>query len=307
VSLACVFDGKPPFVMIFYVGHTMPAAPDFPPAPDKVTPKRALISLSDKTGLEDAAKALAAAGVEIISTGGTKAAIAKMGIDVKDVADITGFPEMMDGRVKTLHPMVHGALLAYRDAPDHATALVEHDITPIDIVWIDLYPFEKTVAEGGAFEAAIENIDIGGPAMIRSSAKNHPYVAICVDKDGMDLVIAAITADGSTDLALRKSLAAKAFARTAAYDSAVSTWFATQLGDDRFAKPLVLSAYKPCAMVKTRTNPPPFIRRAMSGLGLPMPSSFKVKSSAIIMLPIRMRPSSLLPNLTLQSRLLVSS
>ena len=210
----------------------MPAAPDFPPAPDFVTPKRALISLSDKTGLVEAAQALHAAGVTILSTGGTKAAIAKAGIPVTDVSDVTGFPEMMDGRVKTLHPKVHGALLAYRDAPDHAQALKDHAIAPIDIVWIDLYPFENTVAAGGAFEAAIENIDIGGPAMIRSSAKNHPYVSVCVDKAGMDEVLAAIAADGHTTLALRKSLAARAFARTASYDAAVSTWFAGQLGDE---------------------------------------------------------------------------
>jgi len=209
----------------------MPAAPDFPPAADLVTPKRALISLSDKTGLIEAAQALAAAGVELLSTGGTKAALQKAGIAVKDVADITGFPEMMDGRVKTLHPKVHGALLAYRDAPEHAQALKDHDIQPIDIVWIDLYPFEKTVAAGGAFEAAIENVDIGGPAMIRSSAKNHPYVSICVDKAGMDEVLAAIAETGATSLALRKALAARAFARTAAYDSAVSAWFAGQLDD----------------------------------------------------------------------------
>ena len=210
----------------------MPAAPDFPPAPDRVIPKRALISLSDKTGLVEAARALHAAGIDILSTGGTKAAIHQAGIPVTDVSDVTGFPEMMDGRVKTLHPKVHGALLAYRDAPEHAQALREHDITPIDIVWIDLYPFEKTVEGGGAFEAAIENIDIGGPAMIRSSAKNHPYVAICVDKAAMDAVLAAITADGATTLDLRKTLAAKAFARTASYDAAVSTWFAGQLGDE---------------------------------------------------------------------------
>ena len=209
----------------------MPAAPDFPPAADLVTPRRALISLSDKTGLVEAAQALVAAGVELISTGGTRAAIHKAGLPVKDVADMTGFPEMMDGRVKTLHPMVHGALLAYRDAPEHAKALSEHNIAPIDIVWIDLYPFEQTVASGGGFEAAIENIDIGGPAMIRSSAKNHPYVAICVDKAGMDEVLAAVKDKGATGMALRKSLAARAFARTAAYDSAVSTWFADQLGD----------------------------------------------------------------------------
>ena len=210
----------------------MPAAPDFPPAPDRVIPKRALISLSDKTGLVEAARALHAAGIDILSTGGTKAAIHQAGIPVTDVSDVTGFPEMMDGRVKTLHPKVHGALLAYRDAPEHAQALREHDITPIDIVWIDLYPFEKTVEGGGAFEAAIENIDIGGPAMIRSSAKNHPYVAICVDKAAMDAVLAAVAAEGATTLDLRKTLAAKAFARTASYDAAVSTWFAGQLGDE---------------------------------------------------------------------------
>ncbi len=209
----------------------MPAAPDFPPAADLVIPKRALISLSDKTGLIEAAQALVAAGVELLSTGGTKAALQKANIAVKDVADITGFPEMMDGRVKTLHPKVHGALLAYRDAPEHARALKDHDIQPIDIVWIDLYPFESTVAAGGTFEAAIENVDIGGPAMIRSSAKNHPYVSVCVDKVGMDEVLAAIAETGTTSLTLRKSLAARAFARTASYDAAVSTWFAAQLGD----------------------------------------------------------------------------
>ena len=209
----------------------MPAAPDFPPAPDAVTPRRALISLSDKTGLVAAAQALHDAGVTLLSTGGTKAAIAAAGIPVTDVSEVTGFPEMMDGRVKTLHPKVHGALLAYRDAPEHARALKEHDIAPIDIVWIDLYPFEKTVGDGGAFAAAIENIDIGGPAMIRSSAKNHAYVSICVDKAGMDEVLAALKADGATRLALRESLAARAFARTAAYDAAVSTWFSGQLGD----------------------------------------------------------------------------
>ncbi|MGA9657684.1 MAG: bifunctional phosphoribosylaminoimidazolecarboxamide formyltransferase/IMP cyclohydrolase [Asticcacaulis sp.] len=209
----------------------MPAAPDFPPAPDLVTPKRALISLSDKSGLIEAAQALVASGVELLSTGGTKAALQKAGIAVQDVADITGFPEMMDGRVKTLHPMVHGALLAYRDAPEHAKALSDHNITPIDILWIDLYPFEATVAAGGSFSAAIENVDIGGPAMIRSAAKNHPYVSVCVDKTGMDAVLAAIKETGTTSRNLRKSLAARAFARTAAYDASVSTWFAAHLED----------------------------------------------------------------------------
>ncbi|MEH6664407.1 MAG: bifunctional phosphoribosylaminoimidazolecarboxamide formyltransferase/IMP cyclohydrolase [Brevundimonas sp.] len=209
----------------------MPAAPDFPPAPDAVKPVRALISLSDKSGLEDVARALAELGVELVSTGGTRAAIEKAGLPVKDVADLTGFPEMMDGRVKTLHPVVHGGLLGVRDAPEHAKAMAEHGIGPIDLVWIDLYPFEATIAGGGDFAAAVENIDIGGPAMIRSSAKNHGYVAVCVDRESIDEAVAALKADGTTGLALRKRLAARAFARTAAYDAAVSGWFAGQVED----------------------------------------------------------------------------
>jgi len=209
----------------------MPAAPAFPPSPDRVVPRRALISLSDKTGLDAAARALSALGVELVSTGGTRAAIEKLGLPVKDVSDLTGFPEMMDGRVKTLHPIVHGGLLGVRDAPTHAQAMTEHGIGPIDLVWIDLYPFEATVASGGGFEAAVENIDIGGPAMIRSAAKNHGYVAVCVDRDGLDETLAALKVNGATSLELRKRLAARAFARTAAYDAAVSGWFAGQVGD----------------------------------------------------------------------------
>ncbi len=209
----------------------MPAAPDFPPAPDRVKPVRALISLSDKAGLKEAAQTLHDLGVELVSTGGTRAAIAGFGLPVRDVADLTGFPEMMDGRVKTLHPVVHGGLLGVRDAAAHAEAMTTHGIGPIDIVWIDLYPFEATVAAGGGFEAAVENIDIGGPAMIRSGAKNHGYVAVCVDAAGVAEVTAALQADGATTLALRKRLAARAFARTAAYDAAVSGWFAGQVAD----------------------------------------------------------------------------
>ena len=209
----------------------MPAAPDFPPAPDRVAPKRALISLSDKTGLEDVARTLHDLGVELVSTGGTRAAIASFGLPVKDVADLTGFPEMMDGRVKTLHPVVHGGLLGVRDAPTHAEAMTAHGIGGIDVLWIDLYPFEQTVASGGGFKAAIENIDIGGPAMIRSGSKNHGYVAVAVDGESIGLIVEALKADGATSLDLRKRLAARAFARTAAYDAAVSGWFAAQLGD----------------------------------------------------------------------------
>jgi phosphoribosylaminoimidazolecarboxamide formyltransferase/IMP cyclohydrolase len=209
----------------------VPATPDFPAAPDKAKIRRALISVSDKTGLVEAAKALHDLGVELVSTGGTKAAIAAAGLPVKDVADLTGFPEMMDGRVKTLHPLVHGGLLGVRDAPDHAKAMSDHGIAPIDLLYVSLYPFEATVAKGGAFADCIENIDIGGPAMIRSASKNHGYVAVCTTPQDVAEVLEALKADGATTLELRKRLAARAFARTAAYDSAIAAWFAGQLGD----------------------------------------------------------------------------
>ena len=209
----------------------MPAAPDFPPAPDRVPVRRALISVSDKTGLVEAARTLAEMGVELVSTGGTRAAITAAGLEVKDVSDLTGFPEMMDGRVKTLHPVVHGGLLGVRDAPAHAAAMAEHGIGGIDLVYVNLYPFEKTVAAGGDFASAIENIDIGGPAMIRSAAKNHGYVAVCTELEDLKEVLAGLAAEGTTSLALRKSLAARAYARTAAYDAAISTWFARELGE----------------------------------------------------------------------------
>ncbi len=210
----------------------MPAAPNFPPAPDRVAPKRALISVSDKTGLVEAAKALAEAGVELVSTGGTRAAIEAAGLPVKDVSDLTGFPEMMDGRVKTLHPVVHGGLLGVRDAPEHARAMADHGIGPIDIVYVNLYPFEATVAKGGTFEDCVENIDIGGPAMVRSAAKNHGYVAICTEIADLEEVLAQLKETGATSLALRKTLAARAYARTASYDAAISSWFAKELGEE---------------------------------------------------------------------------
>src|SRR3954469_21596366 len=194
---------------------------------------RALISVSDKTGLIDFARGLSGHGVELVSTGGTGKAIKDAGLAVKDVAELTGFPEMMDGRVKTLHPKVHGGLLAIRDNKDHAAAMQTHGIKPIDLLVVSLYPFEETVAKGASYEDCIENIDIGGPAMIRAAAKNHNDVAVVVDgQDYAPLLDELKAQNGATTLALRKRLGAKAYARTATYDAAISNWFAQQLGDD---------------------------------------------------------------------------
>jgi phosphoribosylaminoimidazolecarboxamide formyltransferase/IMP cyclohydrolase len=209
----------------------MPAAPDFPPAPDRVIVRRALLSVSDKTGLVEAARTLAALGVELVSTGGTRKAIADAGLPVKDIADLTGFPEMMDGRVKTLHPLVHGGLLGVRDAPEHKAAMELHGIGAIDLVYVNLYPFEQTVAAGADFDTCVENIDIGGPAMIRSAAKNHGYVAVCTDPADMAEVLAELADGGATSLALRRRLAARAYGRTATYDASIASWFAHELGE----------------------------------------------------------------------------
>jgi phosphoribosylaminoimidazolecarboxamide formyltransferase/IMP cyclohydrolase len=198
--------------------------------PRRIT--RALLSVSDKSGLIDFARALTGYGIELVSTGGTAKAIADAGLKVRDVSDLTGFPEMMDGRVKTLHPKVHGGLLAIRDDAAHAAAMTEHGIAPIDLLVVNLYPFEETVAKGAAFDDCIENIDIGGPAMIRAAAKNHNDVAVVVDADDYARVLGELAANaGAVTLALRKSLAQKAYARTAAYDAAISNWFANELGE----------------------------------------------------------------------------
>src|SRR6476659_2034464 len=182
---------------------------------DLVPVRRALISLSDKTGLDQLAAGLARHGVEIVSTGGTAAKLRENGAEVRDVSDLTGFPEMMDGRVKTLHPKVHGGLLAVRDDPDHAAAMAAHEIGAIDLVVVNLYPFARTVAKGAARPEIVENIDIGGPSMVRSAAKNHAYVAIVTDPGDYAELIAALDGNGGmTSLDLRKRLAAKAFAAT---------------------------------------------------------------------------------------------
>ncbi len=199
--------------------------------PRRVT--RALLSVSDKTGLIDFAKALAGLGIELVSTGGTAKALAAAGLKVSDVSDLTGFPEMMDGRVKTLHPKVHGGLLAIRDNAEHTKAMKDHGIAPIDLLVVNLYPFEATVDKGAGYEDCIENIDIGGPAMIRAAAKNHDDVAVVVEANDYEAVLDELAANnGATTLSLRKRLAAKAYARTAAYDAAISNWFALQLKTD---------------------------------------------------------------------------
>ena len=210
----------------------MAIKPASTPLPDRVSVRRALLSVYDKTDLVELAHALTRRGVEIVSTGGTRAALTAAGITSRDVSDLTGFPEIMDGRVKTLHPAIHGGLLGVRDDAGHAEAMKTHDIGGIDLLVVNLYPFEDTAASGADERTVVENIDIGGPAMIRAAAKNHGYVAVVVDPADYEAVTAALDAnDGATTLELRRRLAAKAFARTAAYDSAISGWFAETLAE----------------------------------------------------------------------------
>lgn len=195
--------------------------------------RRALISVSDKTGLIELGQALSARGVELLSTGGSAKALRDAGLDVRDVADVTGFPEMMDGRVKTLHPKVHGGLLALRDNADHTAAMEAHDIGGIDLLVVNLYPFEAALARGADYAEMIENIDIGGPAMIRAAAKNHGFVTTVVDVQDYDALLAELDAnDGQTSYAFRQKMAQIAYARTGAYDAAVSTWMAGAIGEE---------------------------------------------------------------------------
>ena len=208
-----------------------------------MTIRRALLSVSDKTGLVELGKALAARGVELVSTGGTAKALREAGLAVMDISELTGFPEMMDGRVKTLHPKVHGGLLAVRDDPEHARAMAEHAIGAIDLVVVNLYPFEATVAKGAGRDEVIENIDIGGPSMVRSAAKNHAYVAIVTDPaDYAELQAELEANEGAASLAFRKRLAARAFAATAAYDAMISQWFAFADQQQMFPEMLAITA-----------------------------------------------------------------
>ena len=238
--------------------------------------RRALLSVSDKTGLIDFAKGLPRHGVALISTGGTAKALRDAGLTVADVSEVTGFPEMMDGRVKTLHPKIHGGLAALRDKPDHAEAMRAHGIEGIDLLVSNLYPFEATVAKGAGFDDTIENIDIGGPAMTRSAAKNHDWVTVVVDPEDYAAVLAEMDANkGATTLALRRKLAQIAFARTAAYDAAVSNWFARRAGERRrqgtAAPPRVRRARcaSRCATARTRTRKRRSTRPARSASASP--------------------------------------
>ena len=194
--------------------------------------RRALLSVSDKTGLVELGQALSDRGVEILSTGGSARTLRAAGLSVRDVADVTGFPEMMDGRVKTLHPMVHGGLLALRDNKEHLAAMTNHGIDPIDLLVVNLYPFEETVAAGAGYATCIENIDIGGPAMIRAAAKNHTFVNVVVDvADYQPLLDEMAANNGQTTYAFRQRLALNAYARTGAYDAAVSSWMSDALAE----------------------------------------------------------------------------
>lgn len=194
--------------------------------------RRALFSVSDKTGLVEFGRFLHERGVEILSTGGTAKALRDAGLPVVDVSDYTGFPEMLDGRVKTLHPLVHGGLLGIRGNAEHEAAMAKHSIQPIDLLVVNLYPFESTVAKGADFETCIENIDIGGPALIRGASKNHNDVTVVVDVEDYQAVMESMSANnGATTLELRRRLAATAYARTGAYDAAISAWFAGQIGE----------------------------------------------------------------------------
>ncbi len=217
--------------------------------------RRALLSVSDKTGLVALAQALARHGAELVSTGGTAQALRAAGLAVTDVAQVTGFPEMLDGRVKTLHPAIHGGLLARRDAGAHMAAIAAHGIAPIDLVVVNLYPFAATLAAGADRDTLIETIDIGGPALIRSAAKNHAHVAVLTDPADYPALIAELDAlGGSTSAALRQRLAARAFAATAAYDSAIAAWFAGAEPDEALP-PTVTIAARRVATLRYGENP----------------------------------------------------
>jgi phosphoribosylaminoimidazolecarboxamide formyltransferase/IMP cyclohydrolase len=223
-------------------------------SPGEVKVRRALISVSDKRGVVEFARGLAELGVELVSTGGTARALAEGGLDVRSITDLTGFPEIMDGRVKTLHPKLYASLLARRDEPAHLQAAEEHEVEWVDLVCVNLYPFEQTSARGGASDAeVIEDIDIGGPTMIRAAAKNFAFSAVVVEPESYDAVLAELRESGARlSLATRESLAARAFAYTARYDTAIARWFVER--EERFP-PLLLRAYEKALDLPYGENP----------------------------------------------------
>ena len=260
---------------------------------------RALISVSDKSGLIDFARGLAALGIELISTGGTHRALVEAGLEVRDVADLTGFPELMDGRVKTLHPKVHGGLLAIRENPQHEAAMLAHGISPIDLLVVNLYPFEAAVDDGADFDECVENIDIGGPAMIRAAAKNFNDVAVIVAVEDYAPVLAELQANsGATTLALRQRLAQKAFARTAVYDAAISNWLAEQIAVDGAGLPRVRRRAAPrfCAMARTRIRGPHSTGPPSAATESRRRGSCRASSSHTTISATPTRPSSSSPN-----------
>lgn len=215
--------------------------------------KRALLSVSDKTGVVELARFLADRGVELVSTGGTMKALADAGLQVRSIDDLTGFPEMMDGRVKTLHPKVHGGLLGRLDLPDHVEAMKTHGIEKIDLVVINLYPFAKTVVSGAAADQCIENIDIGGPSMLRSAAKNHQFTAVVCDPSDYDMLRKEIEEKGGIDLATSRRLAAKVFNQTASYDAMIADWFNGQIGEEE--PPLLTRTFEKVMPLRYGENP----------------------------------------------------
>jgi len=248
-----LLKNRPDGFLLFWPTHTHPGlASDAGKEESMAAIKRALLSVSDKAGIVDFARGLDALGVELLSTGGTAALLRQHGLSVKDVSDFTGFPEMLDGRVKTLHPKVHGGLLGMRDNPDHVAKMAEHGIEPIDLVAVNLYPFEATVAkEGCTLEEAIENIDIGGPTMLRSAAKNHRDVTVVVDPADYGAILEEMRpAGGAISRETNFRLALKVYQRTAAYDGAISNWLGSQIDgkDARFPSALTLQFHKAQSM-----------------------------------------------------------
>ena len=250
---------------------------------------RALITVSDKTGLADLGKFLQDRGVEILSTGGTAAALTNAGVPVREVSEYTGYPEIMDGRIKTLHPAIAGGVLAARDNCGHQAAMAEHGITPIDLVVVNLYPFQETVARGGSFAECIEKIDIGGPTLIRAAAKNHAYVAVVVDPGDYGQLMKEMAADGGgVSDSFRKRLAAKAFVQTAAYDGAIAAWLAAK--EDAMPAQLVAAGTRTLSLRygETPTNKRPCMPPTTLAQVWSPPANSKAKSSAITTSPMPM-------------------